>query len=51
MSTYNILFSRSVKLAMGSKIDIQLCIRRHSLRISSYEIDIQLCIKLIIRGI
>ena len=42
---------RSVKLAMGSKIDIQLCIGRHSLRISSYEIDIQLCIQLIIRGI
>ena len=43
--------SRSVKLAMGSTIDIQLCIGRHSLRISSYEIDIQLCIQLIIRGI
>ena len=42
---------RSVKLAMGSTIDIQLCIGRHSLRISSYEIDIQLCIQLIIRGI
>ena len=41
----------SVKLAMGSTIDIQLCIGRHSLRISSYEIDIQLCIQLIIRGI
>ena len=43
--------NRSVKLAMGSKIDIQLCIGRHSLRISSYEIDIQLCIQQIIRGI
>ena len=42
---------RSVKLAMGSTIDIQLCIGRHSLRISSYEIDIQLCIQLIIREI
>ena len=36
---------------MGSTIDIQLCIGRHSLRISSYETDIQLCIQLIILGI
>ena len=47
----HVINDRSVKLAMGSTIDIQLCIGRHSLRISSYEIDIQLCIQLIIRGI
>ena len=31
-----------VKLAIESTIDIQLCIGRQSLRLSSYEIDIQL---------